>query len=54
MTTFMPLMMGWLSYSYATGLALYFVVSNVLGIIQYAITGRIDWRSILPWGKKES
>lgn len=54
MTTMMPLMMGWLSYSYASGLALYFVVSNVLGIIQYAITGRIDWRNILPWRKKES
>ncbi len=54
MTTFMPLMMGWLSYSYASGLALYFVVSNVLGIIQYAATGRIDWRNILPWGKRDS
>jgi YidC/Oxa1 family membrane protein insertase len=54
MTTFMPLMMGWLSYSYASGLALYFVVSNVLGIVQYAVTGRVDWRSLIPWGKKEA
>lgn len=52
MTIYSPLLMGYLAYSFASGLALYFFVSNLLGILQYAATGRIDWRSILPWSKK--
>ncbi len=53
MTIYSPLLMGYLAYSFASGLALYFFVSNLLGIVQYAATGRIDWRNILPWGKKQ-
>lgn len=54
MTIYSPLLMGYLAYSFASGLALYFFVSNALGIVQYALTGRIDWRSMLPWGKKKA
>ena len=35
MNIYMPLMMGYFAYSFASGLALYFVVSNILTVIQY-------------------
>ena len=48
MGLYMPLFMGWLAYSFSSGLALYFVVSNLASILQYALMGRIDWRNLLP------
>jgi YidC/Oxa1 family membrane protein insertase len=47
----MPLMMGFIAYSLSSGLALYFIVSNVLGIAQYAIMGKANWKNLLPKGK---
>lgn len=42
----MPLMFGFITMSLASGLAVYFVVSNLIGIvIQYFITG---WGGLLP------
>jgi YidC/Oxa1 family membrane protein insertase len=48
MGLYMPLFMGWLAYSFSSGLALYFVVSNLTTILQYAIMGRLDWSNLLP------
>ena len=48
MGLYMPLFMGWLAYSFSSGLALYFVVSNLATIIQYAIMGRVDWKNLFP------
>jgi len=48
MGMYMPLFMGWLAYSFSSGLALYFVVSNLATIIQYALMGKLDWSNILP------
>jgi len=48
MNLYMPLFMGYLAYSFPSGLALYFVTSNLAGILQYGIMGRLDWRNILP------
>lgn len=42
MTYYMPLLMGWLSYSFSAGLALYFVTSNLASIVQYVLMGRIN------------
>jgi YidC/Oxa1 family membrane protein insertase len=53
MNLYMPLFMGYIAYTLASGLALYFVASNVVGIIQYAALGRLNWRNILP-AKKEN
>ena len=40
MQLMMPLMFGYITLQYASGLALYFVVSNIVGIaIQFAIAG---------------
>jgi YidC/Oxa1 family membrane protein insertase len=47
MTLMMPLMFGWFSLSFATGLSLYFVVSNIIGIVtQGFISG---WEGLLFW-----
>jgi YidC/Oxa1 family membrane protein insertase len=48
MGLYMPIFMGWLAYSFSSGLALYFVVSNLATILQYAIMGKLDWSNLLP------
>jgi YidC/Oxa1 family membrane protein insertase len=45
MNMYMPLLMGWISFTLAAGLAIYFVVSNLIGIFQYAMMGQLDWRN---------
>lgn len=39
MTTIMPLMFGFFSLSFSVGLSIYFVVSNLIGIVQYSLMG---------------
>jgi len=51
MNLYMPFLMGWLAYSFSSGLALYFVASNLFTIIQYAAMGKINWANLLP-GRK--
>jgi YidC/Oxa1 family membrane protein insertase len=53
MSIYMPLLMGFMAYSLASGLALYFLTSNVVGIIQYALMGRANWTNILPFNKQK-
>ncbi|MGW8249249.1 MAG: YidC/Oxa1 family membrane protein insertase, partial [Anaerolineales bacterium] len=48
MNLYMPFLMGWLAYSFAAGLALYFVTSNIIGILQYAAMGKVNLRNLLP------
>lgn len=47
MNLYMPLFIGYLSMVYASGLALYFVASNLVGIVQYAAMGQLNWRNLL-------
>lgn len=47
MTTFMPIMFGFFSLSFPVGLSIYFVVSNVVGIVQYTLMGRAEWGRLL-------
>jgi YidC/Oxa1 family membrane protein insertase len=51
MNIYMPLLMGWFAYSFASGLALYFVTSNLIGIAQYAALGRLNFSNL--FGKKK-
>jgi YidC/Oxa1 family membrane protein insertase len=44
------LMFGWFSLTFASGLSIYFVVSNILGVLQYSITNPINWRNIFNLG----
>lgn len=48
MNLYMPLFMGYLAYTFSSGLALYFVASNLVGVLQYAAMGKLDWRNLLP------
>jgi YidC/Oxa1 family membrane protein insertase len=48
MGLYMPIFMGWLAYSFSSGLALYFVVSNLASVLQYAFQGRLVWGNLLP------
>jgi YidC/Oxa1 family membrane protein insertase len=47
MTVMMPLMFGFFSLNFSTGLSLYFVISNIIGIVtQGFISG---WKGLLFW-----
>lgn len=48
MNLYMPLFMGYIALTLASGLALYFVISNLVGIGQYAALGKLNWRNIIP------
>jgi YidC/Oxa1 family membrane protein insertase len=48
MNLMMPLMMGFITWTLSSGLALYFIVSNLLGIAQYALMGKVNFSNLLP------
>lgn len=48
MNLYMPFFMGYLALTLASGLSLYFVVSNTIGILQYALMGKANWRNLIP------
>lgn len=51
MTMMMPFMMGYMALTLASGLSLYFLASNVIGIGQYALLGKVNWSNLLPSAK---
>jgi len=53
MSIYMPILMGFMAYSLASGLAIYFLTSNIFGITQYALLGRANWTNIFPFLKKK-
>ena len=53
MNIYMPLLMGFMAYSLASGLALYFLVSNIVTICQYAALGTLHWENLKFWEKKK-
>ncbi len=48
MNLYMPLLMGYLALTFASGLAIYFVTSNLVSIAQYAFMGKLNWSNLLP------
>lgn len=48
MNIYLPLLMGWFAYSFASGLAIYFVTSNLITIAQYALLGKVKFSNLLP------
>jgi YidC/Oxa1 family membrane protein insertase len=54
MSIYMPLLLGYFALTFASGLSVYFITSNLLGIFQYAVTGRANWRNLLPGGDKKA
>jgi YidC/Oxa1 family membrane protein insertase len=53
MGIYMPLLLGYFAYNYASGLAVYFIISNLAGIAQYALMGKVNWKALLPGKKPE-
>jgi YidC/Oxa1 family membrane protein insertase len=52
MGIYMPLMLFWFSLNFASGLAVYFIASNVAGIAQYAALGKVNWGNLLKFGSE--
>jgi len=50
MQLMMPLMIGWFSLSFPSGLSIYWIVANLIGIGQYAAMGRANVRNLLGEG----
>ncbi|NPA26432.1 MAG: YidC/Oxa1 family membrane protein insertase [Chloroflexi bacterium] len=50
MSYYMPLMLGYFAMTFASGLALYFLTSNLVSIAQYALMGKLSWRDLIPFG----
>lgn len=48
MNLYMPFLMGWIAFTLNAGLALYFVTTNTVGIIQYALMGKVNLSNLLP------
>lgn len=53
MSIYMPLLLGWFALNFPSGISVYFITSNLLGVLQYAATGRANWRNLLPGGNKQ-
>jgi YidC/Oxa1 family membrane protein insertase len=54
MSIYMPLLLGYFALTFASGLSVYFITSNLLGIAQYAMQGKANWRNLLPGGSKKT
>lgn len=48
MNIYMPFLMGYLALTLASGLSLYFLISNLFSIFQYAIMGKVNWKNLIP------
>jgi len=53
MSLYMPLLLSYFALNFASGLSIYFITSNLLGIAQYAMQGKANWRNLLPGGQKK-
>jgi YidC/Oxa1 family membrane protein insertase len=51
MAVTMPLMIGYMSLQFPSGLSLYWIVSNIVSIVQYAIASPVNWKAIFTFGK---
>ncbi|MEA4811740.1 MAG: YidC/Oxa1 family membrane protein insertase [Anaerolineaceae bacterium] len=54
MNIYMPLLMGYIAYSWSAGLGLYLLISNILGVIQYGLMNKTSMASLMPWNKPQA
>jgi len=45
-TIYMPLLLFYFTLTFASGLGLYFLTSNIATVVQYAMMGKADWKSM--------
>jgi YidC/Oxa1 family membrane protein insertase len=48
MNLYMPFLMGYMGLTLASGLSLYFIVSNLFSVAQYAALGKVNWKNLIP------
>jgi YidC/Oxa1 family membrane protein insertase len=48
MNLYMPFFMGYLALTFAAGLSVYFITSNLISVGQYAMMGKVDWSNLRP------
>jgi len=51
MALYMPLLLGYFALTFASGLSVYFIIGNLVGIAQYALLGKVNWRALIPGQK---
>jgi YidC/Oxa1 family membrane protein insertase len=51
MAIYMPLLLGYFALTFASGLSVYFITGNLIGIAQYALLGKVNWKALIP-GRK--
>ncbi len=49
MTLTMPLVMGFMSLNFPSGLAIYWIATNLFSIVQTALTQPVDWKNVLSF-----
>jgi YidC/Oxa1 family membrane protein insertase len=54
MALYMPLLLGYFALTFASGLSIYFITGNIVGIAQYALLGKVNWRAVIPGYKPET
>ncbi|MGA2503066.1 MAG: YidC/Oxa1 family membrane protein insertase [Anaerolineales bacterium] len=54
MALYMPLLLGYFALTFASGLSIYFITGNLIGIAQYALLGKVNWRAVIPGYKPET
>jgi YidC/Oxa1 family membrane protein insertase len=50
MGLYMPLLLFYFALNFASGLAVYFIASNLFGIAQYAALGKVNWSNLFKFG----
>jgi YidC/Oxa1 family membrane protein insertase len=53
MAIYMPLLLGYFALTFASGLSVYFITGNLVGIAQYALLGKVHWEALIPGRKAE-
>ncbi|HEY5270247.1 MAG TPA: YidC/Oxa1 family membrane protein insertase [Anaerolineales bacterium] len=53
MALYMPLLLGYFALTFASGLSIYFITGNLIGVAQYALLGKVNWRALIPGYKPE-
>ena len=50
MGLYMPVLLFYFALNFASGLAVYFITSNLVGIAQYALLGKVNWSNLFKFG----
>lgn len=46
MTLMMPIVIGWMSLQFPSGLSIYWIIGNIVSVVQYAFTMPVNWKNV--------